>query len=70
MALMHMPDVMLLDEPRNSLDDDGYRLLNEQVVSSAGAAPRCCGARHAARIEYSASTRPTRLKDGRLKRIE
>ena len=70
MALMHMPDVMLLDEPRNSLDDDGYRLLNEQVVSSArrGAAVLWCSPRGEDRVLSFDATYT--LEDGRLKRIE
>lgn len=35
MAFMHEPRVVLLDEPRNSLDDDGYRLLNAQIELAA-----------------------------------
>lgn len=35
MAFLHEPMVLLLDEPRNSLDDDGYRLLSEQVELAA-----------------------------------
>lgn len=35
MAFLHTPDVVLLDEPRNSLDDDGYRILNDQVIGLA-----------------------------------
>jgi ABC-2 type transport system ATP-binding protein len=36
MAFLHEPMVLLLDEPRNSLDDDGYRLLNEQIEQAGG----------------------------------
>jgi len=36
MAFLHEPRVLLLDEPRNSLDDDGYRILNEQIEQAAG----------------------------------
>jgi ABC-type multidrug transport system ATPase subunit len=35
MAFLHEPIVLLLDEPRNSLDDDGYQLLNEQIELAA-----------------------------------
>jgi len=35
MAFLHEPRVILLDEPRNSLDDDGYQLLNEQIKQAA-----------------------------------
>lgn len=36
MAFLHEPRVILLDEPRNSLDDDGYQLLSEQISRAAG----------------------------------
>lgn len=35
MAFLHEPQVVLLDEPRNSLDDDGYQLLNQQIEHTA-----------------------------------
>lgn len=35
MAFLHRPDVVLLDEPRNSLDDEGYAVLGDQVRSAA-----------------------------------
>jgi ABC-2 type transport system ATP-binding protein len=35
MAFLHRPDVLLLDEPRNSLDDLGYAVLHEQIRSAA-----------------------------------
>ncbi len=35
MAFLHHPDVLLLDEPRNSLDDEGYAVLNSQVRAAA-----------------------------------
>jgi ABC-2 type transport system ATP-binding protein len=47
MVFMHEPQVVLLDEPRNSLDDDGYRMLKEQVELAAarGAAVLWCSPR-------------------------
>jgi ABC-type Na+ transport system ATPase subunit NatA len=36
MAFLHEPRVILLDEPRNSLDDDGYQLLGQQIERAAG----------------------------------
>ncbi len=50
MAFLHEPRVVLLDEPRNSLDDDGYRLLNGQIEKAASVGQPCCGARRGARI--------------------
>jgi ABC-2 type transport system ATP-binding protein len=35
MAFLHEPRVVLLDEPRNSLDDEGYELLNRQSELAA-----------------------------------
>jgi ABC-2 type transport system ATP-binding protein len=31
MTFLPEPDAILLDEPRNSLDDDGYAVLNQSV---------------------------------------
>jgi ABC-type multidrug transport system ATPase subunit len=47
MAFLHRPDVLLLDEPRNSLDDEGYAVLNTQVRAAAerGAAVLWCSPR-------------------------
>jgi ABC-type multidrug transport system ATPase subunit len=47
MAFMHEPAVVMLDEPRNSLDDDGHRLLGEQVelVRIRGGAVLWCSPR-------------------------
>lgn len=36
MAFLHEPSVLLLDEPRNSLDDEGYELLAEQIAHARG----------------------------------
>jgi ABC-2 type transport system ATP-binding protein len=66
MAFLHEPRVLLLDEPRNSLDDDGYRLLNEQVEQATmrGAAILWCSPRGEDRvIECDASYT---LTEGRL----
>ena len=66
MAFLHLPHVVLLDEPRNSLDEDGYRLLNEQIAAVAGrggavlwCSPR--GEEHVMDIDASYA-----LEDGRL----
>jgi ABC-2 type transport system ATP-binding protein len=37
MAFLHRPEVVLLDEPRNSLDGDGQEVLRERVMSAVGA---------------------------------
>jgi ABC-2 type transport system ATP-binding protein len=52
MAFLHRPDVLLLDEPRNSLDDDGYAVLNAQVRAAAarGATVLWCSPRGEDRV--------------------
>ena len=52
MAFLHAPELILLDEPRNSLDDDGYRVLGEQVRAAAarGAAILWCSPRGEDRV--------------------
>jgi ABC-2 type transport system ATP-binding protein len=70
MAFLHEPRVLLLDEPRNSLDDDGYRLLNEQIeqASARGAAVLWCSPRGEDRvIDCDASYT---LTEGHLGRVE
>jgi ABC-type multidrug transport system ATPase subunit len=66
MAFLHRPDVLLLDEPRNSLDDVGYAVLNAQVRAAAerGATVLWCSPRGEDRvIEF---TRSYLLESGRL----
>jgi ABC-2 type transport system ATP-binding protein len=70
MAFLHEPRVLLLDEPRNSLDDDGYKLLNEQIeqASARGATVLWCSPRGEDRvIECDASYT---LTEGHLGRVE
>ena len=66
MAFLHGPDVLLLDEPRNSLDDTGYAVLNEQVHAAAarGGAVLWCSPRGEDRVvEFD---RSYTLEDGHL----
>jgi ABC-2 type transport system ATP-binding protein len=70
MAFLHEPRVVLLDEPRNSLDDEGYALLSEQSERAAarGATILCCSPRGEDRvIECDASYS---LVEGRLEPFE
>lgn len=70
MAFLHEPRVILLDEPRNSLDDEGYALLNEQsrLASARGATILWCSPRGEERvIECDASYS---LLEGRLEPVE
>ena len=70
MAFLHEPIVLLLDEPRNSLDDDGYRLLGEQIgrVAAAGGTVLWCSPRGEDRVLTSDICYT--LEDGRLERVE
>ncbi len=70
MAFLHEPRVLLLDEPRNSLDDEGYQLLNEQIerATQRAATVLWCSPRGEDRviecdIGYT-------LVDGRLERVK
>lgn len=70
MAFLHEPRLLLLDEPRNSLDDDGYRLLGEQIerVVGRGAAVLWCSPRGEDRV--LACDVGYTLEGGRLERVE
>jgi ABC-2 type transport system ATP-binding protein len=52
MAFLHEPLVILLDEPRNSLDDEGYELLNRQseLAAARGATILWCSPRGEDRV--------------------
>jgi ABC-type multidrug transport system ATPase subunit len=66
MAFLHAPEVVLMDEPQTSLDDDALRLLDRalrQLVDRSGCALWCSPARHG--IDLSAD-RAFVLRDGRL----
>jgi ABC-2 type transport system ATP-binding protein len=69
MAFLHEPSVLLLDEPRNSLDDDGYKLLRDQIewASARGAAVLWCSPRGEDRV--LACDVGYTLEDGRLRPI-
>ncbi len=70
MAFLHEPIVLLLDEPRNSLDDDGYRLLGEQIerAAASGATVLWCSPRGEDRV--LACDASYTLEDGHLERVE
>ena len=70
MAFLHEPSVVLLDEPRNSLDDDGYRLLGEQIrsVTGCGGAVLWCSPRGEDRV--LACDASYTLEGGHLERLE
>jgi ABC-2 type transport system ATP-binding protein len=70
MAFLHEPRVILLDEPRNSLDDDGYRLLNEQIDHAAKRAATVlwCSPRGEDRVIGCDAS--FTLIDGHLERVE
>ena len=66
MAFMHEPTVVMLDEPRNSLDDEGYRLLGKQVelMCARGGAVLWCSPR--GEDDAPNRDRAFTLEDGRL----
>jgi ABC-2 type transport system ATP-binding protein len=70
MTFLHEPRVVLLDEPRNSLDDDGYRLLNEQIERAAkrGASILWCSPRGEDRVIGCDASYT--LTEGRLERVQ
>jgi ABC-2 type transport system ATP-binding protein len=70
MAFLHEPRVLLLDEPRNSLDEDGYKLLGKQIgrVLGEGATVLWCSPRGEDRV--LACDVGYTLEDGRLERVE
>jgi ABC-2 type transport system ATP-binding protein len=70
MAFLHEPRVLLLDEPRNSLDDDGYRVLSQQIelMAASGGTILWCSPRGEDRV--LASDTGYTLEDGRLERVE
>ncbi len=69
MAFLHEPRVVLLDEPRNSLDDDGYEVLSTQIerAVAAGATVLWCSPRGEDRV--LTSDIGYTLEDGRLELV-
>jgi ABC-type multidrug transport system ATPase subunit len=70
MAFLHEPRVLLLDEPRNSLDDDGYQLLSAQIehVTGRGVSVLWCSPRGEDRV--LACDAGFTLEGGHLERVE
>jgi ABC-2 type transport system ATP-binding protein len=70
MAFLHQPRVLLLDEPRNSLDDDGYQVLNEQIEQAAerGASVLWCSPRGEDRV--IACDASYTLTEGHLEQVQ
>ena len=68
MAFLHGPRVVLLDEPRNSLDDDGYDVLSRRIdaAAQAGAAVLWCSPRGEDRVLAAHSSYT--IDHGRLER--
>jgi ABC-2 type transport system ATP-binding protein len=69
MAFLHEPIVLLLDEPRNSLDDDGYEVLATQIARAVagGATVLWCSPRGEDRV-LTSDTGYT-LEDGQLELV-
>jgi ABC-type multidrug transport system ATPase subunit len=56
-ALLHDPDLLLLDEPFSSLDVDGAELLDRELAELAGSRTLVVSSHDPARIERFASAR-------------
>jgi ABC-type multidrug transport system ATPase subunit len=70
MAFLHEPQVLLLDEPRNSLDDEGYALLSAQtkLATERGATMLWCSPRGEDRVIECDSSYS--LIDGHLEPVQ
>jgi ABC-2 type transport system ATP-binding protein len=66
LALVHRPKLLLLDEPRNSLDAEGQEILARSIadVLEAGGAVLCCGP--AGEDHFAGFSREGQLHDGTL----
>ena len=56
-ALLHEPDLLVLDEPHSALDDDGATLLDAELVSLAGSSALVVATHEPARLEALATQR-------------
>ena len=61
------PKVLFLDEPRNSLDDEGQEMLVESIadVKAGGGAVLCCGP--AGEDHFAGFERTAELHDGTIR---
>jgi ABC-2 type transport system ATP-binding protein len=66
LALVHQPKVLFLDEPRNSLDDEGQEILVESIadVRNRDGAVLCCGP--AGEDRFAEFGHTAELRDGTL----
>lgn len=65
-ALLHDPDVLLLDEPSNALDADGQRLLLDVIRERAAAGRAVLLVTHDLALAAEAADRAVLLRKGRV----
>ena len=65
LTFLHKPTLVLLDEPQNSLDDEGLELLNDVIgeMTLSGATAICCSPN---RDKINSPNDVYELRDGRL----